>query len=105
MSGAEIEIRSAEGGRASLLPVRVQPGAKRSGAAGVWNGHVKLAVAAPAVDGRANEALLALVAELFGLRPSAVALVRGHSSRNKVVRLALAPDSARAALERLLTQR
>lgn len=84
------------------LEVRVQPGARRAGAAGSWNGLLKLAVAAPPEDGRANAAAAELLAELFGLRPSAVELVRGHSSRNKVFQLALAPERARQRLTELL---
>ena len=85
-----------------LLGVRLQPGARRSGPAGSWNGRLKLAVAAPPEGGRANRAACALLAELFRLRPSAVELVRGHSSRTKVFRLALAPARARARLAELL---
>ena len=92
-----------ESGSASvLLSVRVQPSARRAGAAGSWNGLLKLAVTAPPADGRANEAAIALLAELFGLRPSVVTIVRGHSSRTKVFRLALAPALARARLAKLL---
>lgn len=92
-------------GRAVRLTVRLQPGARRAGPAGSWNGLLKLAVSAPPEDGRANAAALALVAELFGLRPSSVALLRGHSARTKVFRLALAPAAARARLAELLTGR
>jgi len=92
-------------GRGVWLEVRVQPGARRSEARGSWNGRLKLAVAAPPEDGRANEAAAALLAELFELRPSSVALVRGHSSRSKVFRLELALAPARARLARLLAER
>lgn len=93
---------SAEAERAVLLEVRIQPGARRSEARGSWNGRLKLAVAAPPEDGRANTAAAGLLAELFGLRPSAVELVRGHSSRSKVFRLALPLARARARLAELL---
>lgn len=93
---------SAEAPHSVLLEVRLQPGARRSGARGSWNGRLKLAVAAPPEDGRANAAAAALLAELFGLRPSAVELVRGHSSRSKVFRLALPHERARARLAELL---
>ena len=95
---AAVEVRGVDGDRAALLPVRAQPGARRPGVAGTWNGHLKLAVAAPPDAGRANKALVALAAKLFGLRPSAVELVRGHSSRQKLLRLELPP----AELERRL---
>jgi len=93
------------GGRTVLVSVRVQPGARRAGLAGTWNGLLKLAVSAPPEDGRANAAAAALLAELFGLRASAVELVRGQTSRSKVFRLALAPEIARARLAELLATR
>ena len=65
------------------LHVRVQPGARRTQFAG-WYGDVpKLAVAAPPVDGAANEAAVAALAELFGLRKRQVRLVGGAASRSK----------------------
>jgi uncharacterized protein (TIGR00251 family) len=99
VSGAQAGVRSV------LLQVRVQPGARRSGPKGSWNGLLRLAVAAPPEDGRANAAAAALLAELFGLRPSSVALVRGHSSRSKVFRLGLPLAAARARLAELLRAR
>lgn len=101
MSAGPVEVVAAEGGAVSLLPVRAQPGARRRGIAGTWNGRLRLAVTAPAEDGRANEELLLLVAELFRLRPSAVSLVRGHSARQKTLRLEAAPEEVRARLRTL----
>ncbi len=103
MSAGEVEVRAGEGG-GSLLCVRAQPGAKRRGPAGTFDGCLKLAVCAPAADGRANAELVELAAELFGLRPSAVTLVRGHSGRRKTLRLELAPDAVRARLALLLQE-
>jgi hypothetical protein len=102
VSAAAIALQSAAGGRATLLPVRAQPGARRDALVGAWNGSLKLSVRAPAEDGRANEALRELLAELFRLRPSAVELVRGHSARSKVFLLALPAEEARTRLARLL---
>jgi uncharacterized protein YggU (UPF0235/DUF167 family) len=65
------------------LHVRVRPGARRTGFVG-WYGEIpKLAVAAPAVDGAANEAVVVALAELLGLRPRQVHLVGGIASRSK----------------------
>jgi uncharacterized protein YggU (UPF0235/DUF167 family) len=44
-------------------------------------------VTAPPVDGRANEALCRLIARLAGVPPSAVGVVRGHTARDKTVRV------------------
>jgi uncharacterized protein YggU (UPF0235/DUF167 family) len=72
-----------EGGARAALTIRAQPGARRAGFAGFWNGLVKVAVSAPPEDGRANEALRDEVAKLLGLRASAVQLVAGATSREK----------------------
>jgi uncharacterized protein YggU (UPF0235/DUF167 family) len=76
------------------IAVRVQPGARiRRGAKsspgavdGVMaDGVVKLKVGAQAVDGKANGAVLELLAAVLGVKPRDLAIVRGTSSRNKVV--------------------
>jgi uncharacterized protein (TIGR00251 family) len=65
---------------------------------------LKVRVAAPATDGRANEAVLALVAEEFGLARRDVELVSGQSSRSKRIRLGdLTMVDAGRELDRLLT--
>ena len=83
------------------LEVRAQPGAKRSGFAGFWNGMPKIAVSAPPENGRANAALEAEIAKLFGLRASGVSLASGTSARAKKFRLALAPAIVEARLKEL----
>ncbi len=65
----------------------MQPGARRSGLAG-WHGGVpRVAVTAPPADGAANQAVVATLAAALGLRPRQVRLVRGRSSRAKVVEI------------------
>ena len=98
-----------DGGARAALTIRAQPGARRTGFAGSWNGLAKFAVAAPPEDGRANAALSEAIAAAFDLRASAVRLVAGATSREKrfeidapeaVVRARLAELVARAAEER-----
>jgi len=67
------------------LALHVQPGAKRSTAAGLHGERLKLRIAAPAVDGRANDALVAFVAEKLGVPKARVAVARGERSRDKLV--------------------
>jgi uncharacterized protein (TIGR00251 family) len=62
------------------------------------DGALEVWVRAPAVEGRANAALLALVAARLGLRPREVALVRGERGRQKVIDLPLEPEAVRQAL-------
>lgn len=71
----------------AAIAVRAQPGAKKTGVVGVWNGMLKVAVSAPAEDGRANAALVEVLREFFGIPRSRVELLRGASNRNKVFRL------------------
>ena len=68
------------------LRVRVAPGA-RAAAVGRHGSGWKLRVAAPPVDGKANEAVLRLLAETLAVPPARVALVSGHGGRDKVVEL------------------
>jgi uncharacterized protein len=67
------------------LALHVQPGAKRSAAAGLHGERLKLRIAAPAVDGRANDALVAFVAERLGVPKARVAVARGERSRDKLL--------------------
>ena len=68
------------------LEVRVQPKARRTGLVG-WmaDGTLKLKVSEPAEGGRANRAVVELLAEVLGVRTSAVRVTRGQSSRSKTV--------------------
>jgi uncharacterized protein YggU (UPF0235/DUF167 family) len=75
----------------SVLEVRAQPGARREGLAGEWNGLPKLAVAAPPEDGRANESLQRLLATILELKPAQVSLLRGATSRLKAFVVELPP--------------
>jgi uncharacterized protein (TIGR00251 family) len=68
-----------------ILPVRAQPGARKTALIGEHGGALKLAVTAPPEDGRANAALVELVRELFGLKRSQVELIGGATSRNKSI--------------------
>jgi uncharacterized protein (TIGR00251 family) len=68
-----------------LLDLHVQPGAKATAAVGEHGGRLKLKIAAPAVDNKANAHLLAWLAAQLGVPKSAVRLVRGDTSRQKTV--------------------
>lgn len=74
-------------GRDWLLDVRVTPRASRTRFAGVANGRLRAHLQAPPVDGRANAALVELVAECCGLPRSRVSLERGSTARDKTLRL------------------
>lgn len=70
------------------ITVRAVPGAKKSAVAEIDDRFVRIRLAAPAVEGKANEALVRFVAEWFGVRPSSVTLVSGEKARLKRLRIA-----------------
>jgi uncharacterized protein (TIGR00251 family) len=70
------------------LHVRVQPRASRNRIAGRHGDALKLQVAAPPVDGAANQAVIALVADWLQVARRSVAIVQGQASRDKVVQIA-----------------
>ena len=70
-----------------ILNLHIQPGAKKTEVVGLHGDALKIRLAAPPVDGKANEALLAFIAAKFGVGKTAVALVSGQTSRTKRVRI------------------
>ena len=85
----------------SRLKLRVTPGAKQSGWKGALpDGRMKVAIAAPPVDGRANEALVRFVAGALGLKTNAVRVAHGAGGRDKVVEVDLNADELAWRLER-----
>ncbi|MCD8504982.1 MAG: DUF167 domain-containing protein [Burkholderiaceae bacterium] len=70
-----------------ILRLRIRPGAKRTCVLGVLGDQLKVAVQAPPVDGKANEALLRWLAEMLALTRCQVTLVSGQTSRDKRVRV------------------
>jgi len=78
------------------LTIQVQPRASRTEVVGLHGDAIKIRVAAPPVDGAANEALVRFLAERLGVPRSAVTITAGHGSRRKVVSVEgiTAPEAA-----------
>jgi uncharacterized protein (TIGR00251 family) len=76
------------------IRVHVQPGAKRDELAGLFQESLKVRLSAPAVDNKANGALVVFIASLLGLKRSQVSLVSGQTSRSKslLVQAEVEPD-------------
>ena len=70
------------------LRIRVSPGARTTELVGRHGEAWKVRVAAPAEAGRANEAVVRLLADTLSLPRDAVTLVSGHGARDKIVQLA-----------------
>ncbi len=96
---ADSFVRDSDNG--TLLTLRVSPDARKSSVEGTYGSHaLKLKVAAPPVDGKANAETERFLAKLFGLSFSEVSVVKGASSRDKVVLLkGVSPEEAVRVLE------
>ena len=87
----------------SVLKLRVSPGAKKSGFTGVLpDGRTKVGIAAPPVDGRANEALIAFLARALDLPKRSLRLAHGAGGRDKVVEVDLDPEELAGRLARAM---
>lgn len=81
------------------LRLRIVPNAKRDAVAGEHGDALKIKVAAPAVDGKANAALLEFLARKLFVHPRELALIAGEKSRDKLVTVAsLDAEEARRRL-------
>ena len=85
MAPSEPPVWAHRSGADWLLELHVQPGAKTTSAIGEHGGRLKLKIAAPPVDNKANVHLLAWLAAQLGVPKSALRLVRGEASRQKTV--------------------
>jgi uncharacterized protein (TIGR00251 family) len=72
-------------GETIMLTLHVQPGAKRSEITGLHGGALKIRLAAPPIEGRANDALLKFIAGLFAVPLRNTELKQGGQSRHKAV--------------------
>ena len=69
----------------SGIRLKVTPGASRNEIAGFSDGVLQVRIAAPPVKGKANKELVAFLSRALGVSKSALYIVRGHTSHNKVV--------------------
>jgi len=72
---------------AVTFKARVQPRAPRSEIAGEHNGAIKLRLAAPPVDGKANQECRSFLARLLKVSATSVEIISGSTSRDKVIRI------------------
>jgi len=71
----------------TLVDIRVQPKASRNALVLEPDGHIRVTLTAPPVEGAANAALREFVAGVLGIARSSVAVVKGERSRNKTLRI------------------
>jgi hypothetical protein len=82
-----------------LVDVQVVPRSSRTAVGPAVGDRLRVAVTSPPVDGAANAAVIEALADAFGVRRSAIEIVRGERGRRKTVRIT---GATRAALEKLL---
>ena len=70
-----------------IVNIHARPGAKKDAVCGLFDGKLKVALAAPPVDGKANAKLCAFLAKELGTAKSAASLVTGETSREKRIRI------------------
>lgn len=96
-------------GPGARFAVRVRPGARRDAVGGCWAGprgdELLVSVAAPAVDGKANAAVCAVLARTLGVRRNQVTITAGERARDKLVTVLDAPADLPEQLARLRGQR
>ena len=84
----------------SRLALRVSPGARTNAVVGRHGSAWKVRVSAPPEDGRANAAVVELLAETLGVPARTISVVAGHGARDKLVELAgIAPDEIERRLD------
>lgn len=81
-----------------LLQVRIQPKASRDEFVGPYGDCYKIRITAPPVDGKANKHLIRLLAKQFGIRQDSVVLIRGQTSKSKMLRI-VKPEKIPPAIE------
>ncbi len=82
------------------FPIKVQPKASKDQVAGYREGVLQLRVTAPPDKGRANASVVSLLAQALGVAKSKVRIVRGQTSRDKLVTVdSLSPEEVRGILE------
>jgi uncharacterized protein (TIGR00251 family) len=84
-----------------FLTVHVQPNARSSAIAGVHGDALRIRIAAPAVDDKANAALLAYLCDRLGMRRSEVAIRHGARGRRKTIEIVASPAGLPDLLRRL----
>jgi hypothetical protein len=83
-----MEIPFKRSRRGITLKVKVEPKSSRKGISGLIGDSLKVKVHSPPVGGAANEELIAILSKEFGIKKSDIQIVRGNSSRDKIVEIA-----------------
>jgi uncharacterized protein (TIGR00251 family) len=97
-------IRFEQSVKGITFAVKVHPRARKNSITGIVGDALKLALIAPPVEGKANQAVIEFFSELFAIPRSSVTIASGETSRNKIVRISgLNRESVEQRLSKALT--
>ncbi len=97
MPNQQLQIEEIEGG--VIFSVKVVPASSRTCIAGLLGGMLKVKLSAPAEKGKANDALIDLLCEIFGIKKNQISILTGHT--NPVKRIQITSLSADAITSKL----
>lgn len=80
-----IQIKSFKDG--IQFSAAIQPGASRNQILGIHNHSLKIKLTSPPVDGAANQSCIKFLAKTLGISPSRIAIVKGETSKNKIIQI------------------
>lgn len=69
------------------LHIKVVPGARKNRVVGKYGDAIKIQVSAPPEQGKANQAVIAVLSEVLGISPQQLAIIRGHTQPRKVIQI------------------
>ena len=78
-----------------ILKVYLQPRASKNEITGPYRDGIKMKITASPVEGKANDALIRFLAKELGIPPSHIEILKGHRSREKIIRVAASLDQGR----------
>lgn len=81
-----------------VLAVYIQPKSTKNEVCGVFDGLLKIRIASPAVDGKANKALIEFIAKEFKIQKKLITILKGKTSRKKILEIDLLQVSDNLAL-------
>lgn len=81
------------------ISVKIKPNSKESGVVVAPNNEYILRVKEKAIDGRANAAAIKLLSEYLGISKSRISIIKGHTARNKVIKIFLDNNSDRGKIK------
>ena len=87
MSYALCSMLGCRGMKDIILKVYLQPKSSKNQIVGPYRDGIKVKVTAPPIRGKANEALIKFLAKEFRISASAVEIIKGHNSREKIIRI------------------